>query len=160
MKKIVFLDRDGVINKEMGNYVYTIDAFEFNPSVFPFLKSLQDRGYSFIVITNQGGISKGIYQKEDVYKLHKYMQEELEKRGIELLDIFFCPHHDTVERCLCRKPNSLMIEKGLAKYNFSASKAYMIGDSERDYQAAKNAGVKGIKIEPNTNLMKQLDLFE
>ena len=80
------------------------------------------------------------------------MQKRLLEEGIDLIDIYYCPHHHTVSNCLCRKPNSIMIERAIAKHDIDISNSFLIGDSLRDVQAAEKTGVKGLLIEPNTNL--------
>lgn len=154
MKKVVFLDRDGVINKEIGDYVFSIENFVINTGLFKALKHWSIEGYLFIVITNQGGISKSRYTKADVNKINDFLIERFKEHHLNLLEIVYCPHHDSIEACICRKPNSLMIEKMLAKHNISAKESFMIGDSLRDIQAANKVGVKAIQIESNSNLNK------
>ncbi len=157
MNKVVFLDRDGVINYEPGDYTFEVDKFNIINGLFESLKTLKERGYQFIVITNQGGISKQIYNHNDVKSVHLYMQECFEQAGIELLDIYYCPHHAVNEKCICRKPDSLMLEKAIARYNINKTKSYFIGDSRRDVLAAEKAGVTGIQIVMNDSLNNYLN---
>lgn len=152
MRKVIFLDRDGVINIERGEYTFNIEDFVFVDGLFSALKKLQQNGFEFIVITNQGGISKGIYTHQDVLQLNHLMHEEFKKNQLQLLDIYYCPHHSDVEKCICRKPDSLLLEKAIAKYNVDIGKSYFIGDSNRDIEAAKKVGVKGIKANKNSDL--------
>ena len=107
--KVVFLDRDGVINIEPGNYTFEINKFQIVPGLFDALVLLKNKGYQFIVITNQGGISKGVYGHNDVKILHSYMEEQFMKAGINLLDIYYCPHHSVNEKCICRKPDAQLL---------------------------------------------------
>ncbi len=152
-QKAIFLDRDGLINdNSTAYYVYKIEEFKFNEGVFECLKVFCKKHYKLIIITNQGGIARGQYSKADVEKLHEYMLAELRKQNIEITDIFYCPHHSDVSKCLCRKPNSLLIEKAVAKYNIDKEKSVMIGDSDRDIEAAQKIGIKGIKTPANQNL--------
>ena len=109
--KELFLDRDGIINIERGDYTWKKDDFKFTNNLFPFLKKHADEGFAFIVITNQGGINKGLYDHSDVHELHHWMENELKKQGFSILDIFYCPHHSDFQKCLCRKPGSLLFEK-------------------------------------------------
>ena len=153
MHKAAFLDRDGVINKERGDYTFRKEDFIFNPGVFDAMKLLQEAGYLIIVITNQGGISKSLYTKEELEKLNAFLIEECKKNGINITDIFYCPHHDKIENCLCRKPKSLMIEKAIYKYSIDKKSSFMIGDNERDLIAADNAGIKGVKVESNQGII-------
>lgn len=150
--KALFLDRDGVINKERGTYTYKVEDFEILPSIPATLKQAQDLGYQLIVITNQGGIAKEIYSHTDVEKVHQYLKEELNNHEIQLTDIFYSPHHDAIGKSLDRKPNSLMLEKAIAIYNIDPKQSFMIGDSERDIIAAKNVDVPGFLIQPNESI--------
>jgi len=159
MSKAIFFDRDGVINRERGDYTYKIKDFVINDGVIDTLKTLYDYGYLLIIISNQGGISKNIYSKNDVEKLHQYLLFELERHNINITEIYYCPHHSDNEKCLCRKPESLLFEKAIARYNINVSQSYMIGDSQRDIVAAEKVGIKGIKIEPNDDLRKILKLI-
>jgi len=156
MKKVVFLDRDGVINFEPGDYTFKVDSFQIIEGLFDSLRILKKRGYQFIVITNQGGISKRLYNHNDVKLVHLYMKTCFDQAKINILDIYYCPHHAVIENCICRKPNSLMIEKAIARYNVDKSKSYFIGDSRRDILAAEKAGVKGIQIKMNEPLVNYI----
>lgn len=160
MIKVIFLDRDGVINFEPGEYTYQIEKFQILPDLFKSLKILSDKGFQFIVITNQGGIAKGIYNHSDVISVHEFMQVQFKAAQIDLLDIYYCPHHNEIEKCICRKPNSQLIEKAIARYDVDKTKSYFIGDSERDIIAADRAGVKGIKVNKNDSLLNYLHLIK
>jgi len=94
MKKVIFLDRDGVINREIGDYVYELSSFVFNEGLKKALLNWSDKGYSFAIITNQGGISKSRYTKSHVYKINKFLTDWFELHQLTLLSISFCPHHD------------------------------------------------------------------
>lgn len=156
MKKAIFLDRDGVINRERGDYTWRWQDFEILPGVVEGLKSLQDKGYLLIVITNQAGIAKNLYTKEDVESLHNQLSQELTKSGVELTEIYYCPHHTDFGKCLCRKPGSLLVEKAIARFNVDAKTSIFIGDKPRDIEAAERAGVKGVLVEANTNFVETL----
>lgn len=160
MRKVIFLDRDGVINFEPNDYTYQVEKFKILDGLFDALHTLKEKGYEFIVITNQGGISKGIYNHNDVNSVHQYMQTQFNKAGIDLLDVYYCPHHAINEKCICRKPNSLMLEKAIAKYNVNKSLSYFIGDSRTDILAADCAGVQGVLIVKNDSLTNYLHLIK
>lgn len=147
--KAFFLDRDGVINRERGEYTFKVADFEILPTVISTLKSAQKAGYKIIIITNQGGIAKGLYTHKDVALAHDYLHNELGKHGVILTDIFYSPHHQDYSKSLDRKPDSLMFEKAIAIYGIDVTKSMMIGDSERDIIAANKVGIKGYKIAPN-----------
>lgn len=156
MNKAIFLDRDGVINKEIG-YVYQTENFILTNDIIPSLKKLQAAGFLFIVVTNQSGIAKELYTHEDVARVHGYMLSLLNKEGITISEIYYCPHHSDVEPCTCRKPDSGMLEKGIARFNIDISKSYMIGDKERDVLAAQKAGVKPFHIESDSSIAGIVD---
>ena len=153
MNKAVFLDRDGVINKEIGEYVYSEDKFVINDELIPALQLLQQNGFLLFIITNQGGIAKGIYSHDDVDKLHRHLLGILNTNNIQISEIYYCPHHPDFGKCLCRKPDSLLLEKAVARFNVDVSRSFMIGDTERDIEAAEKIGIKGFQIQPNTSIL-------
>src|SRR2546422_852755 len=141
MNKAIFLDRDGIINKEYNRgYTYTVDKFIINDDVIEAIKSYRDKGYLLILITNQSGIAKDIYTHDDVAATHNYMENVFGENGVSLDAIYYCPHHpDFDSHCLCRKPDSLLLEKAMARFNIDPSQSYFIGDAERDYKAGIKA---------------------
>ena len=144
MKKCIFLDRDGVLNVDRVDYVYRIEDLIIPEGTIEALQHLKEAGYLLIVITNQSGIAKGIYSREDVLTCHNYFQEQC---GYLLDDLYFSPHHDQFNSAsLTRKPDSLMIEKAIAKYKIDPDRSWMIGDAIRDIKAGKKAGVKTIHL--------------
>lgn len=158
MKKAIFLDRDGTLNNNSDHYyVWRREELILNPGVCEALAQLQARGYMLIVISNQGGISKGEFSRKDVENVHAHLRGLLEQEGVHLEEIYYCPHHPLVEACLCRKPQGLMIQKAMARYGIDPASSWMIGDAERDVQAGKAAGIRTIQIRPNGDLRKVLD---
>ena len=112
--------------------------------IIPFLQELQGK-YIFIIITNQSGIARGMYKKEDVDVLHNALLARLASEHIHIQDVFFCPHHpDHGSNCLCRKPSSLLLEKAAAKHNIDLGSSWMIGDKTTDVEAGLAAGCKTI----------------
>ena len=156
-QRAVFLDRDGVINREKGKYIYEPEEFQLNEGLLEALEILKGRGFLFIVITNQGGIGLNLYTHDDVNKLNVMLTNILSAGGIELAEIYYCPHHPKSGNCLCRKPDSLLIEKALARFNLDPSGSYMIGDKARDIEAAEKAGVRGVLINANDSLLKYVE---
>lgn len=160
MKKAIFLDRDGVIsNNENHYYIWKPEQLEYVDGIFENLKLLTERGFKLFIVSNQGGISKGLYSKADTLELHRILIECFRKHRIEITDIAFCPHHPDVEQCLCRKPKSLLLEKLMARHHISAADSYFIGDSETDMEAARTVGIAAIKTEPNRNIRKNLSVL-
>ncbi|MFB6343204.1 D-glycero-alpha-D-manno-heptose-1,7-bisphosphate 7-phosphatase [Saccharicrinis sp. FJH62] len=154
MRKAIFIDRDGTINSDVGHYyIYKPEDFKLNPGVGEGLKLLQDVGFLIIVITNQGGVAKGEYTISDVEKVHLEMRNQLKKFGVSLTEIYYCPHHSDIQRCLCRKPGNLNIEKAISRFRIDRTQSYMIGDSERDMQAGQKSKLRCIKISTNADLL-------
>ena len=159
-QKAVFLDRDGVLNKELGDYVCRLEDFKVLEHNFQPLRELQQRGYLLIVITNQGGLAKKWYTEETLAKMNEHLRKTYSEQGIELADIYYCRHHPEYNgKCLCRKPGSMMLEKAVARFNIDASRSYFIGDRERDVLAGEAAGVKGILIESDQPLSEILGMI-
>ena len=160
MKKAIFLDRDGTLNDNSRNYyIWQKENFRLNPGVVEALKELRSKGYLLIVITNQGGISRGACSAKDVEALHDHLRSMLEQEGVLLDEIYCCPHHHSVEACLCRKPQPLMIEKAVARFNIDPASSWMIGDAQRDVEAGKAAGLRTILIESNSDLREVLGIM-
>ena len=158
--RAVFLDRDGVINSDQDLYYVTHpDQFALNEGIGEFLKKLQDAGYLLIIITNQGGIAKGLYSHQTLAEIHKKMLQQLSSYGVNIAEIYYCPHHPDYGKCLCRKPESLLIEKALARFHINPQQSFFIGDRESDIQAAIKAGIQPVRTEPNENLMKYLQIL-
>lgn len=157
MQKAIFFDRDGVLNKEIGDYVCKIEDFEILPDAVDCIKLAKSLGYLAIVITNQGGIGKKLYSAEELESFHLKLQDACIKNGTSIDDFYYCPHHPISSKCLCRKPDSLMLEKAMAKYDIDKNKSLMIGDTTRDIEAAQKAGIKGLLIQPNSNKFRLLE---
>lgn len=144
MKKCVFLDRDGVLNNEQHDYVSREEDFIIKEGVAEGLALLKKAGYLLIVVTNQAGIAKGMYSETLVRDFHAILQTEC---GGIIDDLYFAKHHPNyTSDSLLRKPDSLMLEKAMAKYQIDSTQSFMIGDAERDVKAGKKAGVKTIHI--------------
>lgn len=135
--KTIFLDRDGVINKD-NNYVFKINDFEFIEGIFNVCSYFLDLGYEIIIITNQSGISRGYFDENQYKILTEWMITQFKKNQIKILDIFHCPHGPK-SNCICRKPKAGMLIDAQNKYSIDMKKSWMIGDSERDIEAAVNA---------------------
>jgi D-glycero-D-manno-heptose 1,7-bisphosphate phosphatase len=138
--KTIFLDRDGVINKERS-YLYKITDFEFIDGIFDACLNFISLGYKIIIVTNQSGISRGFYSENDFKILNKWMLDQFQKKEISILDIFYCPHGPE-SNCDCRKPKPGMFLKAKNKYNINLEKSWMIGDTEADIKAASSCGIK------------------
>ena len=155
MIKAVFLDRDGVINdNEVPYYITRPEDFKLNDGITEALKELVDSGFQLIIISNQSGIAKKIYSKEDCDRIHEKLISIMSGYGIKFNEIYYCPHHPEIENCLCRKPQTLMFEKALARFDIDPAKSWMIGDSDKDIKGAESAGLKTIFIKSNEDIRK------
>ena len=137
--KTIFLDRDGVINKEIG-YLFRIADFKFIEGIFDACLYFQQLDYKIIIISNQSGIARGYYNENDYQKLTEWMLGQFIDNGINILDTFYCPHGPE-SPCECRKPKPGMFIEAKHKYNISMKDSWMIGDSESDIKAANAAGI-------------------
>ena len=145
-QKAVFLDRDGVINEEVG-FLHKIDDFVFIDGIFEACRYFQSIGYIIIVITNQSGIARGYYNEYNFHVVTDWMVLQFKKNNIYILGVFFCPH-DPDSTCNCRKPKPGMLLEARDKFNISMEKSWMIGDKETDVKTANSAGIN------NTILVK------
>lgn len=149
MNKCIFLDRDGVLNVERGDYTFLPKDFIIPPGVPSAIKKIKAAGFMVIGVTNQAGLSKGLYTREQMHICHEILMEKTD----HLIDkIYYCPYHPTVSESLTRKPDTLMLEKAIAKYNIDPDQSWLIGDRARDIECGQKLGMKTVLI---TN--KQLD---
>ncbi len=149
----VFLDRDGVINRERGEHTWRLEDFEVLPGVPEAIRALRAAGHEVVVITNQSGIGLGLYDHAAVGVVHRYLHDMLAAQGTRLTDIYYCPHHPSQGRCLCRKPGGLLLERAIARHGLDPGRSVMIGDRERDVEAAVSVGVRGILVTANAPLL-------
>ena len=143
MNSCVFLDRDGVINKDNPNYTFRVEVFEILPGVIDALRQLKSKGYFLIVVTNQSGIAQGIYSQQQMEECHRYFQQQ---SGNLIDHFYFSPDHPSVSASLSRKPGTLMFEKAIAKFNIDIKKSWMVGDRGRDIIPARTMGIRTIQI--------------
>jgi len=155
----VFLDRDGVINHDPGDYTKSLEEFEILPNVMEAFQLIKEKGYKIILATNQGGVAKGLYPEENVHEIHEFLRAEARKVGVEIDEIYYAPYHEDYGRSLSRKPDSLMVERGLAKFKLDPKKCVLVGDKMRDLEAGEKVGVPGIKIDVNGSLLEAMKNF-
>ena len=154
--KAVFLDRDGVINKNKINYVKSIKELEILPSIGVSIKKLKNNDYFVIVITNQSPINRKLMTYEQLTKIHSSIQKYLKLFDTSIDKFYFCPHMPQ-ENCNCRKPKAGMLMQAISEFNIEPALSWMIGDSDSDIQAGLTAGCRTIKIDDNTNLQLAVD---
>ena len=142
INKACFLDRDGVLNEDIG-YLHKSEDFKWIDGAVEAIKLLKKNNFLVIVITNQSGISRGYFTSKDVTNLHEWMNKILKKEDIQINDFFFSgdlPNNNPESR---RKPSPKMINEAVEKYNLDKTRCFMIGDKLTDLEAAKNAQIKG-----------------
>lgn len=158
MNQAVFLDRDGVLNEEMGDYVWTPARFRICPGVPESLARLKAAGYYLVVVTNQAGIAKGLYTRAEVLDCHAILQQVC---GYQLDALYFSENHPSVSESIFRKPDSGMLEKAVARFHLDPARCWLVGDRARDMEAAARLGVHGILVghsEPVNYLPRVADL--
>lgn len=140
LQKVVFLDRDGVINRDSPDCITSLGEFEFLPGSLEALQSLTSNGFSSIVVTNQSALHAGRISIETLQEIHEHMCAAVAAHGGTILDIFICPHRPE-EGCACRKPKPGLLFSAQRRHGIDLSSAVMVGDSARDIECAWNAGV-------------------
>lgn len=141
MPKALFLDRDGVVNVEK-NYLHKIEDFELLDGIIEVCQHYEALGYLIIIVTNQSGISRGYYTENDFKHLSEWMIDYFKSLGVTITHIYHCPHHENIDgACECRKPEPGMFLEAQKDFDIDMKNSVMIGDNERDIQAAVRAGV-------------------
>lgn len=152
MNKCIFLDRDGVLNVERGDYTFIPKDFVIPDGVPEAVKKIKEAGFLAVVVTNQAGITKrpkGLFTREQMNVCHDIL---MEKTGRLIDKIYYSPYHPTFSESLTRKPETLMIEKAIAKFNIDPTRSWLIGDRARDIECGQRMGLKTVLI-----TKKQLD---
>lgn len=145
--KVVFLDRDGVINEYPGDtrYVCNWKEFKFIPGSIEGIKKLKRSGFKIFIVSNQAGVSKGIYSLQALDEINRRMRAFLRREGTDVDGIYYCIHRDE-DNCSCRKPKKGLLEKALQEHNVSSDIIFFIGDSFRDMEAARDFGAKSVLV--------------
>jgi D-glycero-D-manno-heptose 1,7-bisphosphate phosphatase len=142
--KTIFLDRDGVINKEV-NYLYKIKDFEFIDGIFDVCLSFKKAGYQIIIVSNQSGIGRGLFDIETMNAINKKMLDLLAQVGGHIDAIFYCPHTEDAN-CKCRKPKSGMLEEISTRFGVSLKNIPAVGDAARDLEAYQSVSAQPILV--------------
>jgi len=147
LKKAIFLDRDGVINRRPpeGLYVTRWEDFHILPGVVEAIAVLNRAGLSVIVVTNQRCVAKGLMTAAQLEEMHKRMTDSLAREGATVDATYYCPH-EVEPSCDCRKPAPGMLLKAARSRGIELSASWMIGDSDIDIEAGRNAGCKTARL--------------
>ncbi|MCJ7774579.1 MAG: D-glycero-beta-D-manno-heptose 1,7-bisphosphate 7-phosphatase [Desulfobacterales bacterium] len=141
-QKVLFVDRDGVINKDSTAYIKSWSEFEFLPRSLEAMRRLRENGFDVILITNQSAINRNYFSKNDLEDIHARMKKVVTQHGGKIKGIFYCPHIPE-DQCDCRKPKPGLILQAQQKYQIDVKKTIMVGDSAKDIECARNAGCGG-----------------
>lgn len=164
MKKIIFLDRDGVINKDPAgwtphSYVTKWEDFLFLPGSVEALRKLNAAGYDIVIVSNQGGISRGFYTEEKLEEINNNILKELGAQGVRILKVYYCVHQ-TSDNCECKKPKTGLFRKAEKELGIKAAGAYFIGDGKMDIEAGRKIDLKTILVLSGKTDPKDLESWE
>ena len=157
-KPCLFLDRDGVINKDTG-YVFKQRKFLWRKNIFKFIKRYNDKNFYVIIITNQSGIGRGYYTEKDLFKLHKWMNEKIRSKGGNIDNIYFAPYFKNSKlnkyrlKKNLRKPDTGMIIQAKKDFKIDIKKSILVGDSDVDKQTAISSGIKYKILQFNSKII-------
>ncbi len=142
--KVIFLDRDGTITEEK-DFICKVEEIKFIPGSKEALKILQGLGHKLVIVSNQSGIARGLMSEEQVEVINDFIQKELEKEGIKIDAVYYCPHHPD-EECDCRKPRTGLIRRALENHHLRLRGAWVVGDKLSDVLLGKNIKGKSILV--------------
>ena len=148
VKKAIFLDRDGVINRKAADkdFVKNSDELFYLPKVKQIIGGFKKKGYLVIIISNQSGINRGTIKTENLEKINAKLRKDF---GID--GIYYCPHLPD-ENCACRKPKTGLIERAVRDFGIDVKSSWLIGDNDFDIAAGRAAGCKTIMVDSNIGL--------
>jgi D,D-heptose 1,7-bisphosphate phosphatase len=158
-RKAIFLDRDGVINKNRSDYVKNISELEIFPNIAELIKKLKDFGFLVIVITNQSAINRGLTTHKNINKIHQAIQNFLQKKETSIDSFYYCPHRPD-ENCICRKPKPGLIIQASNELKIDLNSSWMIGDNDSDIKSGELAGCNSIKINSTFNLDDAVNMIK
>ena len=150
--RAVFFDRDGTLNVEV-HFLHRVEDFAWTEDAVEAVRYCNASGYLAIVVSNQSGVARGYFPEEDVRALHRWMNEDLARRGAHLDAFYYCPHYEQgsvaryAQKCNCRKPATGMIDRACSEYGIDRRGSIMVGDKASDMECAKNAGLRGIRYD-------------
>ena len=147
LRPTVFLDRDGVVNRGRAGYVRTPDHFEFLPGALDGMRRLQEAGWRLVLVTNQDAVGWKLIPKAQLRRIHDAMLKSLDKEGIDLAEIYYCPHRVTAD-CACRKPRPGMLLAAARDLQVNPRMAWMVGDKLSDLEAGRGFGCRVAWVGP------------
>jgi D,D-heptose 1,7-bisphosphate phosphatase len=157
MNKAIFFDRDGTLIVDKG-YNCKISQLEFFSDTIKVLKHFSDLSYKLVIITNQSGIGRGYYSKNDYNVFQKRFLNELSINKIKINKIYYCPHHPNMN-CECRKPSIFLVKKAQNYFNLNLSLSYFVGDKDEDIKCGRDSGCKTVRIKSGYPQNETSDFF-
>jgi histidinol-phosphate phosphatase family protein len=146
LNRVIFLDRDGVINEDRMDYVKSWEEFRFINGVRRALKKIRQAGIQVAVITNQSVIGRGLVTEGELSVIHGRMVRAVEKSGGRIAKIYYCPHHPE-DHCRCRKPRIGLLKKAAQELDLDLTKCVFVGDTLKDIQAGNRAGCRTLLVQ-------------
>ena len=147
-KPAIFLDRDGTVNFEL-DYLYQSTEWKWIPGAIEAIKLLNANGFLVIVVSNQSGIARGKYTRDDVDNLHVHVNSDLQIQGGVIDEFYYCAHHPDygdLKDCACRKPKLGMLKQACNDHDIDLAKSWLIGDKLTDVQTGENAGISTVLV--------------
>ncbi len=144
-KKLIILDRDGVINEDSDEYIKSPEEWIPVAGSIEAISRLKKAGYQVAVASNQSGLARGLFDEKALQAMHKKMQDLLSQRGVAIDSIVFCPHSPS-DNCICRKPKPGLLLKLAQEFAVKPADTFFIGDSFTDIQAARLAGSQPVLV--------------
>jgi D-glycero-D-manno-heptose 1,7-bisphosphate phosphatase len=143
--KLVILDRDGTINHDSDHYIKSLEEWRPIKGSIEAIARLTQAGYRIVVVTNQSGISRGLFTTRVLFEMHDHLQRLAAQAGGRIDAFFFCPHAADA-RCACRKPEPGMLLEVGRRFNVALKDVHMVGDALKDVQAAAAAGARPVLV--------------
>lgn len=147
----IFMDRDGTINEDIG-YVSSPDELIIYPYAASAIRLINDAGLKVVVITNQSGVARRLYDEATLATIHGRLIDEMARDDAHIDAVYYCPHHPHIgnaqyrKQCECRKPNPGMLHRAAREHDIDLSRSYVIGDKASDINLATNAGARGALV--------------
>ena len=159
--RVVFLDRDGVINEYPGdtNYVKNWGEFKFIPGSIEGMKKLNAGGFKLCVVSNQAGVSKGVYTQENLDEINENMLKEFKAQGTEVEGVYYCTHLKS-DNCDCRKPKTGLLKQAILNLGGILEISFLIGDSFMDMGAGRCFGAKSVLVLSGKEKISNRDRWE
>ena len=150
----VFLDRDGTLIHDR-HYLKDPNHIRYYKGSREALKTLRDNGYALVIITNQSGIGRGLFELDDLRRVHRKLKGDLQRSGVRLDGIYVCPHHPD-RKCPCRKPGVFLYHRAARELKIDLARSFLVGDRLSDVEAAPRLKARGILIRTGLHRSQRL----